>query len=104
MARPLPKLSGNDGKPFSIVIDKFGKGTMTLFDETRLPQDAVQRALNMYLDQDGVWTTRPGTTTYGATLTTPIDGATSYAKYNSDGSISDLSVVSDDEVKRVANL
>lgn len=95
MARPLPKLSGNDGKPFSIVIDKFGKGTMTLFDETRLPQDAVQRALNMYLDQDGVWTTRPGTTTYGATLTTPIDGATSYAKYNSDGSISTYIAVID---------
>lgn len=85
MPRRVPTLRGNDGKPFQIVIDKFGKGVMTLFDETRLPIDAVSQAFNMYLDQDGVWTVRPGTSTYGATLTTPIDGGGSFAKYNSDG-------------------
>lgn len=88
MAKKYPKLSGDDGKDFTIVIDKFGKATMTLYDETRLPHDAVQSAQNMYLDQDGVWTTRPGTSPYGATLTTPVDGAGSFTKYNSDGTIS----------------
>jgi hypothetical protein len=88
VATKYPKLAGDDGKNFDIVIDKFGKGTMTLYDETRLPKDSVQTAQNMYLDQDGVWTTRPGTGDYGATLTTPVDGAGSFTKYNSSGTIS----------------
>lgn len=87
MARPTPTLRGDDGKQFSLVINKFGKGVMTLFDETRLPKDAVYQSQNMYLDQDGVWTTRPGTAAYGATLTTPIDGVCSFAKYNTNGSV-----------------
>lgn len=87
MARKMPALKGDDGKPFTLVIDKFGKGVMTLFDETRLPIDAVQQAQNMVLDQDGVWTVRPGTTPYGATLTTPIDGGGSFTKYNSNGTV-----------------
>jgi len=82
------KLSGQDGKPFTITIDKFGKGVMTLFDETRLPIDAVRQAQNMFLDQDGVWTTRPPSTPYGASLTGPIDGAGSFSVYNSDGTTS----------------
>lgn len=84
MARPLPRLSGDDGKPFTLVIDKFNKGVMSLYDETRLPKEAVSQAVNMMLDQDGVWTVRPGTQQYGATLTTPVDGAGSFTKYNSD--------------------
>lgn len=98
-----PRLTGNDGKPFEIVIDKFGKGTMTLYDETRLPKEAVQTAQNMYLDQDGVWTTRPGSTTYGATLTTPIDGATSFTKYNSSGTISTYIAVIDNGSLKISS-
>lgn len=86
MGRRVPRVQGNDGKPFTIVIDKYGKGVMTLFDETRLPLDSVFQAQNMMLDQDGVWTVRPGSAPYGQTLTTPIDGAGSFAKYNTDGS------------------
>lgn len=85
MARAYPKLRGNDGKRFEIVIDKFNKGVMTLFDETRIPMEGVYQSQNMYLDQDGVWTVRPGTADYGATLTTPVDGAGQFAAYNSDG-------------------
>ena len=88
MATKFPSLSGNDGKEFTIVIDKFGKGVMSLYDDTRLPRDAVIQAQNMMLDQDGVWTVRPGTQQYGAALTTPIDGAGSYTKYNTDGTMS----------------
>lgn len=82
-----PVLRGNDGKAFAITIDNFGKGVMTLFNTTRLPQEAVAESQNMFLDQDGVWTTRPGTTSYGQTLTTPIDGGTSFTKYNSNGTM-----------------
>lgn len=86
--RPVPSLKGDDGKPFTLVIDKFNRGVMTLYDETRLPKEAMLQAQNMILDQDGVWTVRPGTQAYGASLTTPIDGAGSFTKYNSDNTIS----------------
>lgn len=100
MARPIPTLKGDDGKPFVLTLDKFGKGVMTLYDETRIPKDAVVRSYNMYLDQDGVWTTRPGTDVYGATLTTPIDGACSYIKYNSDGTYtSKIAVIDNGSLK-----
>lgn len=85
MPRKPVKLSGSDGKPFVITIDKFGRGVMTLFDDTRLPLEAVKQAKNMYLDQDGIWTTRPGSTPFGQALTGPIDGAGSFTIYNSDG-------------------
>jgi hypothetical protein len=85
MPRKKRQLSGDDGKPFQITIDKFGRGVMTLFDDTRLPLDAVKQATNMYLDQDAVWSTRPPTTPYGAILTGPIDGGDSFTVYNSDG-------------------
>lgn len=87
MAKAYPKLSGDDGKSFTLVVDQFGKGVMSLFDDTRLPQDAVKQAINMYLTQDSVWTVRPGTSEYGASLTSPIDGAGSFTKYNSDNTI-----------------
>jgi len=87
MGVKYPALKGDDGRDFTLVIDKFGKAVMSLYDETRLPKEAVYQALNMMLDQDGVWTVRPGTTEYGATLTTPIDGAGSFTKYNSDNTI-----------------
>lgn len=58
---------------------------MTLYDDTRLPLDAVRAAQNMYLDQDGVWTTRPPSSPYGAAFTGPVDGGGSFTTYNSDG-------------------
>ena len=85
MPRKPVRLSGSDGKPFQITIDKFGRGVMTLFDDTRLPIDAVKQAVNMYLDQDGVWSTRPPSTPYGAALTGPTDGGDSFTVYNTDG-------------------
>ncbi len=82
-----PRLVGNDGKEFTITIDHFGKAVMSLFNTARLPMEAVAQAQNMMLDDDGVWTVRPGTSVYGAALTTPIDGACSFTKYNSDGTM-----------------
>lgn len=102
MARPMPTLKGNDGKEFTLVIDKFGKGVMTLYDETRVPQDAVVRSYNMYLDQDGVWTTRPGTEPYGMALTTPIDGACSFIKYESDDTYTSKIAVIDNGALKIS--
>lgn len=102
MGRNYPALKGDDGKPFTITIDKFGKGVMTLFDESRLPQDAVYQSQNMMLDQDGVWKVRPGTEPYGATLTTPIDGAGSFTKYESGGSATTYMWVVDNGAFKIA--
>lgn len=100
MARPLPTLKGDDGKNFTLTLDKFGKGVMTIYDETRMPHDAVLRSYNMYLTQDGVWSIRPGTDTYGATLTTPVDGACTFVKYASDGtSTSYIAVIDNGSLK-----
>jgi hypothetical protein len=90
-----PPLRGSDGKAFTLTVDKFGKGIMTLFNTSRLPQDAVAESENMMLDDDGVWTVRPGTSDYGATLTTPIDGICSFTKYNSDGTMNTYVAVID---------
>lgn len=102
MAREYPKLVGDDGKKFAITIDRFGKGVMTLFDESRLPQDAVYQSQNMMLDQDGVWKVRPGTAQYGATLTTPIDGAGSFTKYNSDNTTTTYAWVIDNGAFKIS--
>lgn len=102
MARKAVKLSGNDGKPFTITIDKFGRGVMTLFDDTRLPLDAVKTAQNMFLDQDGVWSTRPPSTPYGAALNGVVDGGGSFTVYNTDGTASTYMWVIDNGQFRIA--
>lgn len=79
------QFKGSDGKPFQLVFNNFKGGTMTLSDESRIPENAVYRSDNMYLDQDGVWTQRPGSQPYGQPLTGPIDGNGSAIKYNIDG-------------------
>jgi len=83
--RPLPTFNQKDGKPFSIVLSDFSKGTMTLPDEGRIPQNAVYQSTNMMLDQDGVWRVRYGSQQYGKSLTGPIDGMGRATVYNSDG-------------------
>ena len=80
-----PNLKGSDGKPFTITINQFKGGTVTLTDESRIPQTAVSTATNMMLDQDGIWRVRYGSQVYGKTLTGPIDGIGTAIKYNSDG-------------------
>lgn len=102
MPRKPVRLTGNDGKPFQITIDKFGRGVMTLFDDTRLPMDAVKQAVNMYLDQDGVWSTRPPSTPYGQALVGPIDGGESFTVYNTDGTATTYMWVIDNGTFKIA--
>lgn len=83
--RPVPKLSGKNVKPLELIINAFKKGTITLLQVGRIPQDGVAISTNMMLDQDGVWRTRYGSASYGAALTGPIDGIGTATLYNSDG-------------------
>jgi len=85
VSKKAVKLSGSDGKPFTITIDKFGRAVMTLYSSTRIPLDGVSVAQNMWLSQDGVWETRPPSTPYGAAFTGPVDGADEFVVYNTDG-------------------
>ena len=84
--RSAPTLKGSDGKPFTITINEFKGGNITLLDESRLPNTAVTISQNMMLDQDGVWRTRDGSKSYGKTLVGPIEGLSdTVVVYNSDG-------------------
>jgi hypothetical protein len=90
-----PNLRGSDGKPFTITINQFKGGTVTLTDESRIPNTAVTTATNMMLDQDGIWRVRYGSQVYGKTLTGPIDGLGTAIKYNSDGTTTSTLLVID---------
>lgn len=83
--RQMPQFNGKDGKPFEIIVNDFSKGTMTLPDEGRIPQNAVYQSTNMMLDQDGVWRVRYGSQAYGKSLTGPIDGMGEAVVYNANG-------------------
>ena len=84
--RKQPQLKGSDGKPFTITINQFKGGNITLLDESRVPQSAVTISQNMMLDQDGVWRVRDGSKVFGKALTGPIEGLSdTVVVYNNDG-------------------
>lgn len=93
-----PKLTGKNGKAFTLAIDEFKKGTITLLDPSRIPQDGVYQSENMMLGQDGVWQTRYGSEQYGVSLTGPIDGMGKATVYNDDGTYNNYLFVIDDGV------
>lgn len=84
MARTIPRQFQDDTREVVNKIDNFNKGAINLVDESRLPAEAASEATNLMQVQDGVWQTRWGTTGYGATHASTIDGAFEYVK--SDGS------------------
>lgn len=76
--------------PVNITITNFKLGSITLLAESRMPIGAAKQAQNLFQTQDGLWTTRPGTTPYGQAIpglsaSGTIDGHAEYVKYNSDG-------------------
>ena len=79
MFRPIRAASAAKRK-IQIAIDSFKDGVWTLVDESRLPTSAVKEAVNLIQAQDGRWTKRPGTDTYGPDLGDDIDGAFQYVK------------------------
>lgn len=74
----------------NLTIDSFKNGVWTLVDESRLPPDAAKESVNLIQTQDGRYSTRPGTATYGADFGATIDGADYYRK--SDGSTELLAI------------
>lgn len=93
--RKPPKFSGKNTKPLDLIINAFKKGTITLLDSGRIPQDGVAQSQNMMLDQDGVWRPRYGSAPYGKALTGPLDGIGTGTVYNSDGTTTNYLLVLD---------
>jgi len=98
-----PQLKGDDGKPFTLTINQFKGGTVTLLDESRLPQQSVSLSQNVMLDQDGVWKVRYGTQNYGKTLVGPIDGVGTAVTYNTDGTTTSLLLAIDNGSLKVSS-
>jgi len=83
MFRPVSAASAAKRK-VRIAIDDFKNGVWTLVDESRLPTSAVKEAVNLIQTQDGRWSKRPGTATYGADLGDTIDSAFQYVQADGD--------------------
>jgi len=98
-----PQLKGDDGKPFTLTINQFKGGTVTLLDESRLTQQSVSLSQNVMLDQDGVWKVRYGTQNYGKTLVGPIDGVGTAVTYNTDGTTTSLLLAIDNGSLKVSS-
>ena len=53
--------------PYRLIIDSAKGGTVTNIDEARQNRHQSPETVNLTLEQDGLWTTRPGTAYYGTT-------------------------------------
>lgn len=68
----MPLASANDGaptafpKPDYLTLSNFKKGVITLIDKSRLPNDALEEATNLFLYEDGQPGPRPGVNWFGA--------------------------------------
>jgi len=65
---------------YQLLIDSAKGGTVTNIDEARQNKTQSPETLNLTLEQDGLWTTRPGTVYYGSVPAseTSICGAWEY--------------------------
>lgn len=78
----MPQLSNAwaslpDNPPGIITLgqDTFGRGVISVVDESKLPRNALKEARNMTLAEDGAPQVRPGVNWYGtAASADPIDG------------------------------
>lgn len=66
---PLPvddKLPTNFPNPQFLTLNSWKRGVITLIDKSRLPQDALEEAENLFLVEDGQPTVRPGVNWFGS--------------------------------------
>lgn len=72
--------------PQYLTLDNFKRGVITLIDRSRLPQNALERADNIFLVEDGQPSNRPGVDWFGTTplttATTPYGAPTAAAGTN----------------------
>lgn len=78
--------------PWDIAIEEF-KGTATLLDDVILGDKFAKESTNLYLTQDGRWSTRPGTMEYGSVLPSNFVSTAKYIR--SDGTQELLAIGAD---------
>jgi hypothetical protein len=83
LGQPL-NISGKTAAPTKVNINDFKGGYNSFLDAVRKPNNALDAAENIILDQDGVPKRRPGTKNFGEPLMGVIDGDGTFAKYDSD--------------------
>jgi hypothetical protein len=97
----IADLSGIPDNPPNLVTlgqENFSRGVISLVNESKLPRNAVTRADNATLAEDGALTERPGVNWYGnAPSADPIDGA--FMHVTSD-EVSHILVISGGVVRR----
>lgn len=73
---PLPVETSNPTsfpKPEFLTLSNFKRGVITLIDKSRLPQNALQEATNLFLVEDGQPSVRPGTDWFGVAVPNDAD-------------------------------
>lgn len=79
----LTQSAKQQAKELLVTIDDFIGGSNSLIDEARMSSKFAEESVNLIQVQDGLWKTRWGTSYYGASHATTIDGASEFVK--SDG-------------------
>lgn len=88
--QPYHEVIGGQNNPNS-----FRYGVISFVDESRLPLGAVVQAKNCIQTQDGVWSTRWGSSNYGASYTGPVTGFVDCLTYNGDGTTTQYYMIID---------
>lgn len=73
----------SSSKDLTITISDFSGGTMSLVDEAKMAPKFAKESVNLMQVQDGLWKTRWGTSYYGASHDSTLDGASEYVKSDS---------------------
>lgn len=85
---PIPsKVQVPDSPPTPVVLnqDNFGRGVISLIDDSKLPRNALKEARNITLAEDGAPTVRPGLGWYGtAPSASAIDGGAMFVNPTDD--------------------
>lgn len=84
--------------PDYLTLQNFSRGVITLIDKSRLPKNALEEAINIFLVEDGQPSIRPGVDWFGVEVpnAAEIDGA----EYYDTGTASHLVVVAGGNVYR----
>jgi hypothetical protein len=82
MSINLSRIPQSNSREIEIKIDEFDKGVNKLVEEVRVKQNEAVEALNLMLEQDGVWRPRWGSAYYTPAISgvTDVDGFHEYVK------------------------
>lgn len=97
MSRDIKQVKRQPLPNIRIVLDKFNRGRITLYDESLVgPSEAVD-SQNLMQNMDGRWTPRWGSAYYGADATSTLYGGTAFT---TDAGANHLVIASGTAIKR----